>query len=207
MKIIGITGASGSGKTTISQILNKREDTKIIDADKIAKEMTKPGTEYFLSIQKTFEKDNIFLEDGTLNRAKLAGLIYSNREKLEKLNSITFQHLIPKIVSEIRHVPANIKIIVIDAPLLFESGLDKYCDYTIALHVSQSLKVSRICKRDHIAERIAQDRLNIQKNNNFYIQKADYVIVNDENTTLQDLEERINKILQFRESKNFFFKE
>ncbi len=199
MKIIGITGPSGSGKTTISQILNKREDTKIIDADQIAKEMTKPDTEYFSSIQKAFEKDDILLEDGTLNRAKLANLIYSNQEKLEKLNKITFEYLIPKIVYEIEHVPANIKIIVIDAPLLFEAGLTKYCDDTIALHVPQELKISRICKRDHISESTAQDRLNIQKEDDFYIRKANYVIKNDENTTLQDLEETINQIIHQNE--------
>ena len=195
MKIIGITGPSGSGKTTISQILNKRQDTKIIDADQKAKEMTNFETDYFLEIKKAFEEDEIILDNGKLNRAKLAKLIYKNEENLKKLNAITFRYLIPKIVDEIKNVTNEIKIVIIDAPLLFESGLDKYCDCTVTLCVPDQLKINRICKRDNISENIAKDRLNIQKNNEFYAQKSDYVIVNDENTTIEDLEQKINEII------------
>lgn len=196
MKVIGITGASGSGKTTISQILNKRQDTKIIDADKMAKQMTGFETEYFEEIKKVFEKDEIILEDGSLNRPKLANLIYNNEENLRKLNSITFKHLIPKIVSEINNVTSDIKIIIIDAPLLFEAGLDKYCDCTVTLYVPDKLKIARICKRDNITENIAKDRLKIQNDNEFYCKKSDYTIVNDENTTLEELERKINEIIE-----------
>ena len=196
MKIIGITGASGSGKTTICQILSKREDIKIIDADKMAKEMMNAKTVYFSEVKKAFEKENIILEDGTLNRARLAELIYRDENKLETLNRITFQHLIPKIVNEIQNAPKQIKTIIIDAPLLFEAGLDKYCDCTVALQVPRRLKISRICMRDKISENIAKERLNIQKDNEFYQKKSDYVIVNDENTTVQELEERINRVIQ-----------
>lgn len=195
MKIIGITGASGSGKTTICQILNKRRDIKIIDTDKMAKEMTKAETEYFSEVKKTFEKDNILLEDGSLNRPRLAQLIYRDENKLKALNRITFRHLIPQIVREIKNVSKDIKIVVIDAPLLFEAGLDKYCDCTVALQVPETLKISRICKRDQISKNRAKERLKIQKKNDFYAQKADYVMVNDENTTLEDLEERIHCIV------------
>ena len=71
MKIIGITGSSGSGKTTLSQILNERKDVKLIDVDKVVKEMSIPGTEYLKEIEKSFGKE-ILLEDGNLNR-KLLG--------------------------------------------------------------------------------------------------------------------------------------
>ncbi len=195
MKIIGITGASGSGKTTICQILDKRQDTKIIDADKMAREMTNTKTEYFSEVKKAFEKENILSEDGSLNRAKLAELIYHDKNKLEILNCLTFRHLIPKIISEIENVPEHIKTIVIDAPLLFEASLDKYCDYTVALQVPRELKINRICKRDKILENVAKERLNIQKENDYYVKKADYVIVNDENTTVKELEEKIDQII------------
>ena len=196
MKIIGITGSSGSGKTTISEILDKRQDTKVINADKIAKSLTNVETEYFAEIKSTFQKQNILLEDGSLNRAKLADLIYHDKESLEKLNQITFKHLLPKIADEMQNVETNIKFIVIDAPLLFEAGLDKFCDVTVAVQTSEDTKIKRICARDHISEEMAKDRLKIQKANEFYYGKVDYVIVNDEETSLEELERKVEEIIK-----------
>lgn len=196
MKVIGITGSSGSGKTTISEILGKRKDAKVINADKMAKELTNSETEYFLEIKETFQKDNIVLENGELNRAKLADLIYHDKASLEKLNQITFKHLFPKIAQEIQNVDETIKLIVIDAPLLFEAKLDKFCDTTIAIETTQDVKIKRICERDKISEKVAKDRLKIQKSNKFYTQNADYVIQNGENTSLESLHQKVNVILE-----------
>ena len=195
MKVIGITGASGSGKTTISEILDQRPDTKIINADKMAKELTNSETEYLAEIKNVFEGKNVFFENGDLNRKALANLIYNNNAELEKLNSLTFKHLIPKIVNEINNVTSEIKIVIIDAPLLFESGLDKYCDSIITFSVPDSLKIDRICNRDNISKDTAKSRLKIQNNNDFYMAKSDYVIINDENTTIEELEHKINEII------------
>ncbi len=196
MKVIGITGSSGSGKTTISEILGKRQDTKVINADKMAKKLTNSETEYFLEIKEAFQKDNIVLENGNLNRAKLADLIYHDKASLEKLNQITFKHLLPKIEQEIQNLDETIKLIVIDAPLLFEAKLDKFCDKTIAIETTQDVKIKRICKRDNISEQVAKARLKIQKSNEFYTQNADYVIENDENTSIEILQQKVNKILE-----------
>ncbi len=196
MKVIGITGSSGSGKTTISEILGKRKDAKVINADKMAKELTNSETEYFLEIKEAFQKDNIVLENGELNRAKLADLIYHDKASLEKLNQITFKHLLPKIAQEIQNVDETIKLIVIDAPLLFEAKLDKFCDTTIAIETTQDVKIKRICERDKISEKVAKDRLKIQKSNKFYTQNADYVIQNGENTSLETLHQKVNVILE-----------
>lgn len=195
MKVIGITGSSGSGKTTISEILDKRQDTKVINADKIAKSLTNSETQYFAEIKDAFQKEDILLEDGNLNRAKLADLIYHDKESLEKLNQITFKHLLPKIADEMQNVEINIKFIVIDAPLLFEAGLDKFCDITVAVQTTEPTKIKRICERDHISEEMAKDRLKIQKTNEFYRGKVDYVIENDEETTLEELEGEVAEIL------------
>lgn len=196
MKVIGITGSSGSGKTTISEILDKRQDTKVINADKIAKTLTNAETEYFAEIKMAFQKENILLENGSLNRAKLADLIYHDKASLEKLNQITFKHLLPKIVYEMQNIENNIKFIVIDAPLLFEAGLDEFCDVTAAVQTSEQTKIKRICTRDHISEKMAKDRLKIQKSNEFYQGKVDYVIENDEETTMEELQKKVNEIIE-----------
>ncbi len=196
MKVIGITGSSGSGKTTISEILGKRQDTKVINADKMAKELTNLKTEYFSEIIAAFQNYNIVLENGNLNRAKLADLIYHDKASLEKLNQITFKHLLPKIEQEIQNLDETIKVIVIDAPLLFEAKLDKFCDTTIAVETTQDVKIKRICERDKIPEKVAKDRLRIQKSNEFYTQNANYMIENSENTTFETLQQEVNKILE-----------
>ena len=86
----------------------------------------------------------------------------------------------------------KIKIVVIDAPLLFEAGLEKHCDFVVSLIAEEKLKIKRICKRDNVNEQIAKSRLNIQHEDSYYIEKSDYVIKNNENC---DLKSEIEKIV------------
>ena len=193
MKIIGITGTSGTGKTTLSNILSKRNDIKIIDADKVAKKLSQIGSDYLLAIRYTLGND-VFLEDGNLNRKALAEKIYTSEDALEKLNILTFDHVVKEILCEIENTKnEDIKFIVIDAPLLFESELDKKCDYTISLIAKKELKIKRICQRDNIDEKTAESRLNIQNEDEFYTSKADFVIINSKDC---DLKNEIEKVLK-----------
>ena len=167
MKIIGITGTSGSGKTTLSEILSKKEEIKVIDADNVVKEMSIPNTEYLNAIKEEFG-EKYFFKDGNLNRKELANTIYSNNEARENLNKLTFKYVVEEIVKRINNInEKNTKIIVIDAPLLFESGLEKCCDYVVSLIADEELKINRICKRDKIDKETAKKRLKIQQNNSY----------------------------------------
>lgn len=193
MKTIGITGSSGSGKTTLSKILNERDDVTVIDADKVVRELSVPGTEYLTSIKETFGQE-VFLEDGNLNRKKLAQKIYNDNSSREKLNTLTFNYVVNEIITRIKNInDEKIKFAIIDAPLLFESNLDKCCDYVIALVADFELKVRRICKRDNIDEETAKSRLNIQNEDSYYTEKSDFVIHNSENS---DLKTEIEKIFK-----------
>jgi len=195
MKVIGISGSSGAGKTTLSKILNEREDVKVIDADKIVREMSVPGTTYLNAIQEAFG-DEIFFEDGSLNRKSLASKIYNNDSEREKLNSITFKYVVEEMKKRINDLRGeNLKFIIIDAPLLFESNLDKCCDYVIALVADNDLKIKRICDRDGIDEETAKARLNIQHDNEFYTSKSDFVIFNEKGCDLRkEIDLIFNKI-------------
>lgn len=200
MKILGITGSSGSGKTTLSNILRKRTDAVILDADKIARELNRPGTEYMASIEDAFGKE-ILLEDGNLNRKGLANLIYSNDNARKKLNDLTFKYVVNEInnrINIIKNTNKNVKYIIIDAPLLFEAGIDSNCDIVISLIADKNLKIKRICKRDNVGEEEAKNRLDIQHENRYYIEKSDYII---ENTEDYNLEEEINRIMKEIEEK------
>ena len=90
--IIGITGSSGAGKSTACEILSEKYDIEIIDADKIARKLTDTNKDYLNEIVSKFG-DDILLSDGTLNRKKLANIIYTDRDKRHLLNSCTFKYI------------------------------------------------------------------------------------------------------------------
>ena len=186
--IIGITGSSGAGKSTACEILNKNYNIEIIDADKIARKLSDTNKDYLNEIVSKFGKD-ILLEDGTLNRKKLANIIYTNKDKRYLLNGCTFKY----ITKEIKDKLTKNKNFVIDAPLLIECKLNKLCDITIAvISTNRKDQLNRIIKRDKISEDDANKRLNAQKPNKFYTSRCDYIILNDDN--IKQMERQLEKI-------------
>jgi len=192
--IIGITGSSGAGKSTICEILQIKYNVTVINADKLTKKLAKKGTEYLNDIVKEFG-EQILLEDGELNRPKLADIIYSDEEKREILNTYTFKYIQKEIQMKIKEKANTNEVIVIDAPLLFEAELQKYCDFIIAvISDDRELQIDRIVQRDGITKRQAIARLNAQKANEFYISKSKYIIVN--NGELEEVEKQIDNIIK-----------
>lgn len=195
-KVIGITGNSGSGKTTATKILKRLCDAEVIDADKVVRELSVPGTKYLDAIKEKFG-ESVFLEDGTLNRKALAEKIYNSKEDLEVLNGLTFKYVVEEIKFRIEE--SKSEIIVLDAPLLFESGLDENCTAVIGLTAPFELKVERIVKRDGISEETAYSRINIQAKDEFYLNKADVVIENNNQDELEDKLKEALRILNIKE--------
>lgn len=178
MKIIGITGNSGSGKSTISKLISKNYEAKIIDADKIAKEMTKNNGEYLQAIRQAFGNDVI--KNNELDRKKLADIVFLNRAEKEKLDGLTFEYVVEKIKKELEaNQNLDYQYIILDVPLLFESKLDKLCDYTIGVIAPQTEKIKRICKRDKLSKERALQRLNSQPNDEFFTKNCNTVINNE----------------------------
>lgn len=190
MKIIGLVGTSGSGKTTICEILNKEQNLTIIDADKIAKKLSRKGSLYFNSIVECFGT-YIIDESGELKRKELAEIIFEDEKKREELNNLTFIYVVDEIKRMIS-LSKTKEIIVIDAPLLFESNLNKICDLVIGVIAPNEVKLERIMKRDGITEEAALKRLKIQKDNEFIKENSDYVIENVKD--INYLEECVNEI-------------
>ena len=185
--IIGITGSSGAGKSTISEILEMEYQAKIINADEIARRLSYENDDYLTEIVASFGTE-ILLDTGELDRRKLADIIYKSEEKRKDLNAITFKYIIAEIKRAIRETQE--KLIIIDAPLLFEANLQSLCDVTIAVITRNlEIQITRIMERDAITKEQAMNRLKAQHSNEFYISKCSYSIVNEGN--IQEVEKQI----------------
>lgn len=141
--VIGVTGIFGSGKSTVSGML-KSYGLKIIDADKIARRYLLPGTNTYKKILDYFGK-SILKEDNKIDRQKLGKLVFANQKLLKKLNSIVH----PKIIADIREgiKKSKEKIVVLDAPLLLESGLRKVVDDLVVVIIKKDELMRRLAKR------------------------------------------------------------
>lgn len=176
MKVIGITGSSGSGKSTLTKILANELNAKPIYSDEVVKKMQKKGTNYYKKIVETFGEE-ILNENKEINRKKLAEIIFSKEEDRNKMNEITKTYVLEEIKRQIKETKKE--IVIVDAPILIESGLNKECNIIIAVICNRKTQIERICKRDNIEEKEAIARLNSQKSNEYYKKYADYVVEND----------------------------
>lgn len=193
MRVIGITGSSGSGKTTVCEIIKKLYNSEVLDADKVAKELSSDiNSNYYKEMVKLFGEECV-LENKLLNRRKIAEIIYQDDIKRKCLNDLTFNYVVEKIKKDLSEIKDK-ELVIIDAPLLYEAGVDKICDKVIAIIADKNNKVRRICLRDGIDEVFAKKRLLIQNEDDFYIKKADYIIYN--NKDIKELEESIKKVLE-----------
>ena len=202
--IIGITGNSGSGKTSISRLLgtvpmrqNVAKGTHlyadIINADEVVKEMSMPGTIYYEEIIKAFGED-ILLQNGEIDKPKLADIIFKDNEKRDVLNSLTFKYIVDEIKT--RSNSSKSEIVIIDAPLLIESKLNEICDIVISVIADEDIKLKRICARDNIDKNTALNRIKAQPKNEFYIKNSDLVVENNDESNLMNVIEEIKKWLK-----------
>lgn len=192
--VIGITGSSGAGKSTICKMIKDEYKVKIIDADKVAKKLSRKGTNYIIDIIEKFGKD-IVNEEGELRRKRLAEIIYTDPKKREELNSCTFKYIRKEIEKQVKKEKDkdNDTTIIIDAPLLFECELNKLCDIVIGIISKRDLQIERIVARDNVDYENAEKRLNAQGNDEFYIEKCDDIIEN--NNDIFNMKNTVEKIV------------
>ena len=136
MTVVGITGTSGSGKSTVAGIIQQNYNAQIIDADQIAKELTQQDTEYLRKITKTFGEE--ILENGKLNRKKLADIIFSDKKQKEKIDKLTQKYVVDEIKKQVKE--SKNKLVLLDVPLLFETKLNEICDITIGVIADKKQK-------------------------------------------------------------------
>lgn len=179
--VVGLTGQSGAGKTTVAKVFADC-GFYIIDCDKVARRVTEPGTESALELERKFPR---FFENGILNRKLAAKLLFSDRELLDRYNSVIFPFINDTILREIDIAEKNGEsIVLLDAPTLFEAGANKLCNIIVSCIADSKTRVRRIMSRDGITEQLALDRLASQHSDEFFKDNSEYIIEN--NKTLED---------------------
>ena len=175
--VIGLTGQSGAGKTTVCRQFSD-SGFAVINADKVARKVMEKGSPCLEETCEVF--GNVKDADGNLDRKKIASIVFTDREKKKIYEGIIFPYITEEIVREIKGFDeSGEEYVVLDAPTLFESGTDKLCTVIVSVICDRETRLERILARDGITRQQAEARLNSQYDDKFYTEKSDYVIVND----------------------------
>ena len=200
--VVGLTGQTGAGKTTVCKIFSEN-GFSIINADHVARQVMEKGQPCLKEICEFFGKD-ILLENGILDRPKLAGLVFTDKKKLELLNSITYPYITSEILKTIRRLSfQGNKLILLGAPTLFESRADDFCELIISVISRDNLRLERIVERDKISRESAQYRMDSQLKEEFFRQNSDFIIKNnsDINNLYEVTREVTDKIKDYYNNK------
>jgi len=174
-KIIGLTGGSGAGKSTVAKVF-ALHGARVIDGDIVARSVVEKGKPALVEIIDTFGKQ-VLLPEGSLNRAKLAKIVFSSQDALHKLNEITHKYITEEICAELKS--AKEPVVVIDAAALFESGINRLCDAVVCVTAEKEMRIKRIIARDNLTHQSAKERIEAQKDDSFYIKNSDFCIENN----------------------------
>ena len=170
--ILGITGGSGSGKTTLLNLI-RNAGGLVLDCDAIYHELLQTDTEMLSAIEKQFPGT---VADGQLNRKKLGAIVFADENALLILNAITHSAVRKEVLRRLETKPA---LAAIDAIGLFEGGLAKICDITVAVTAPAAQRIARLMERDNISEDYARSRIAAQHDDDWFRQHCDVTLENN----------------------------
>lgn len=188
---LGLTGGIACGKSTVAEMLDQR-GAIIIDADVIAREVVEPDQPALKQLVQHFGTD-ILLPDGTLNRKKLGSIVFADENKRKQLNDILHPAIRAEMFSRmVQHEQAQPdKLVVVDVPLLYESGLEPMFEEVMVVYVPAEVQLERLMKRDGLDKTEAENRLRAQMPIEEKKRLGDIVI--DNSGSLTDTEAQIEQ--------------
>jgi len=178
---VGITGGIGSGKTTVCKVFETL-GVPVYYADVEAKKIQEEDAEVKGAIVKEFG-ENIITSSGTIDRTKLAAIVFNNKDKLQKLNNIVHP-AVAKHFNDWLAANRASKYTLQEAAILFESGVYKTVDKIISVIAPLDIRIARTIKRDRISEELVKQRINNQLSDEEKIKRSDFIIYNDEQQLL-----------------------
>lgn len=176
--IIGLTGGIASGKSTVSALF-VREGAALVDADVIAREVMLPGHPVLAAAVQAFG-ERILQPDGTLDRAGLGEIVFRDPEALQTLNSLTHPAIRKEIKARMNALEQEHpqRLVIVDIPLLYESGLDTLFEQVIVVYVPRSVQLARLMERSGMTLEQAEGRIAAQMDIELKRSRATYVIDN-----------------------------
>ncbi len=190
---LGLTGGIASGKSTADEFFKKKK-IPIIDSDLIAHKIMEIGQNGYKAVVDYFGTD-ILNDDQMINRRKLGGIVFNDKAKLKKLNELTHPLVHQEIKQQMARYRANQeKLVVIDVPLLFESGFESLCNGVLVISITPELQIERLMKRNAFTKKEAIARINNQMPLSEKEKRATYVVANT--GTIDDLEKKLSDLLQ-----------
>lgn len=199
IKVVGLTGGIGTGKSTAAEYL-KEMGFAHIDADQIGRDITADGSPMLPVLDNIFgpsgefgkEGFDILNKDGSLDRKALASLVFTDMDRKLKLDEVMFKAIIAEVDRQIELLAEKKpEGIMIDAPLLFEAGLDSRCDMVILIVADIDVRIHRVCQRDDATEQEVRNRINSQMSDEEKKSRSHIII--DNSGTLEDLEMQLEK--------------
>lgn len=176
MIVIGITGGSGAGKTTALNVLEGL-GAKIVDCDELYHDLLETSAEMLGEIGQSFPQA---FQGGKFDRKKLGSIVFSDRQAMERLNSITHKYVgeqVDKILQG--HRASGGKIAAVDAIALLESGISGVCDAVVGIVAPREVRMRRIMVREGISSQYAASRIDGQKSEEYFRGNCDYIIENN----------------------------
>lgn len=195
---IGLTGQTGAGKSTVGEMLSKVGFFNI-DCDKLSRLVTAKGSPVLNELALEFGED-IIKSDGELDRKLLAQHAFATKEDTARLNEVTHPAIKKMVDKKINGAFFDgYDVVIVDAPILFESGMSKSCDIIVSVVADEKIRLQRIMNRDNLDEESAKLRMFAQHSEEYYKEHSDIIIEN--NKDLSMLQEQITKLLDLIEVK------
>ena len=194
MKIVGLCGGSGSGKSAVSRILTEWGCLHL-DTDAIYHELIGGDSACLRELADEFGRE-IIAESGALDRKKLAAIVFADgaEEKRHRLNEIAHRYVLDEVRQRIAAAEGNYAAAIVDAPLLFESGFNTECDLVVSVTAPREIRTARLMARDSITAEQAERRISAQLDDEFLRSNSDVIIEN--NNDLDALASKVKKIIE-----------